>query len=98
MKPLIFLGDEAGAAGFRLAGLAVRVPAAGHEAEAFAEALAEAGMLIVGAACAARLPAAAVTAALDAGEPAVLVLPGRAGALPAGDPALAVRQLLGVSR
>lgn len=97
MKPLLFLGDEATAAGFRLAGLSVRVVAAGDEAEAFALARAEAGLLMIDAACAARLPAATLLAALEAGQPPLLVLPGGAGQLPAGDPADAVRRLLGVA-
>ncbi|MFC5302778.1 hypothetical protein [Azospira restricta] len=96
MKPLLYLGDEVSAAGFRLAGVAVRVAAAGGEAAAFAAARAEAGLLLVGADCAARLPAGVLAAAIAAGEPPLVVLPARPGEPPAGDPAADVRRLLGL--
>lgn len=97
MKTPIFLGDEATAAAFRLAGLRVRVVAAGDEAAAFAQARVEAALLLLSADYAGRLPAATLRAALEAGQPPLLVLPGRAGELPAGDPADAVRRLLGLA-
>lgn len=97
MKPIVFLGDEAMAAGFRLAGLTVRTVDTGHDEAAFAAARAEASLLLVGAACAARLPAATLLAALEAGQPPILILPERAGELPVGDPAPAVRRLLGLA-
>lgn len=96
MKPIVFLGGEANGAGFHLAGLTVRGAESGSEAEAFAHALAEASLLLVDAHWAARLPAATLAAALEAGQPPLLVLPVRAGAAPAGDPAAAVRRLLGL--
>lgn len=97
MKEIIFLGDEATAAGFRLAGLSVRPVPPGGEPQAFAQALAEAALLLVGAGCAARLPAPLLQAALAAGQPPLLVLPERLGDLPADDPAAAVRRLLGMT-
>lgn len=97
MKAIVFLGDEANAAGFRLAGLTVRPVEPGQEEEAFVRALAEAALLIVGARCAARLPAALLLAALEAGQPPLLVLSERIGELPAGHPAAAVRRLLGMA-
>jgi vacuolar-type H+-ATPase subunit F/Vma7 len=97
MKSLLFLGDEATAVGFRLAGLSVRVVEAGGEAAAFAQARSEAALLLLGAECAARLPAATLLAALEAGQPPLLVLPAASGELPAGDPAAAVRRLLGLA-
>lgn len=97
MKEIIFIGDEATAAGFRLAGLTVVAVEAGGEQEAFARALAEAAVLLVGASCAARLPAPLLLAALVAGQPPLLVLPERCGELPADNPAAAVRRLLGMS-
>lgn len=96
MKALIFLGDEAHAAGFRLAGLEVRIAPPGREQEALACALAEAEVLIVGTACAAALPAAALATAQAAGRPPLLVLPAEPGAEPLGDPAATVRRLLGL--
>jgi len=97
MKPVVFLGDEARGAGFRLAGLNVRAAEPGRDAEAFERARAEAALLLVDARCAARLPPATLRAALEAAQPPLLILPERAGALPAGDPADAVRRLLGLS-
>lgn len=97
MKAIVFLGDEAHAAACRLAGLTVRVPEPGREAEAFAGARAEAAVLLVGARCAARLPPGTLAAAAGAGQPPVLVLPERSGELPPGDPASAVRRLLGLA-
>lgn len=96
MKPVVFLGDETSAAGFRLAGLTVRAVDAGREEEGFARARAEAAVLLVDARCAARLPAVMLLAALEAGQPPLLILPDRVGDLPAGDPAPAVRRLLGL--
>ena len=97
MKPIVFLGDEATAAGFRLAGAAVRLAEPGREEEAFEQARADAALLIVGARCAARLPQQALAAALAAGEPPLLVLPSSAGELSRGDPAELVRRLLGLA-
>lgn len=97
MKEIVFLGYEAHAAAFRLAGLTSRVPDPGHETEAFAGARAEAAVVLVGARFAARLPPGTLSAALDAGQPPVLVLPERSGELPPGDPASAVRRLLGLA-
>lgn len=98
MKAIVFLGDEAWAAGFRLAGLTTPAVEAGREVEAFVRARAEAALLLVDAPFAARLGADTLQAALDAGRPPLLVLPGRVGGLPAGDPAPAVRRLLGLEQ
>lgn len=97
MNAIVFLGDEAHGAGFRLAGLTVRAVVPGREAEAFADARAEAAVLLVDARCAAHLPRGVLSAALEAGQPPVLVLPERVGELPPGDPAPAVRRLLGLA-
>ncbi|MBI2305861.1 MAG: Vacuolar H+transporting two-sector ATPase F subunit [Rhodocyclales bacterium] len=96
MKPVLYLGDEVSAAGFRLAGVSVRIVAAGSEAAAFAAARGEAALLLLGAACAARLPPAVLQAALHDGQPPLLVVPERPGDLPPGDPAADVRRLLGL--
>lgn len=96
MKAVVFLGDEAWAAGFRLAGVTVPALEAGREEETFARARGEAALLLLDASFAAQLGAETLLAALDAGRPPVLVLPGRPGELPAGDPAPAVRRLLGL--
>lgn len=97
MKTPIFLGDEATATAFRLAGLRVRVVATGDEAAAFALARGEAALLLLDADYAARLPTATLRAALESGQPPLLVLPAAAGEPPAGDPAATVRRLLGLA-
>lgn len=84
-----FVGDEATAAGYRLAGARVRVPAAGEEAAALAEARAEAPLVLITAACAARVDAAMLRSALAALAPLVVVVAdARNGAAP---PDLAAR-------
>lgn len=88
MNSIIYLGSEAEAAGFRLAGIEARAVAAGSEAAEFARALDEATLLLVGARCAARLPPARLAAARAAPQPLVLVLDDT-------DVAEPVRRLLG---
>lgn len=91
MKPVLYLGDEAEAAGFRLAGVEARAVAPGREAEEFALACDEASVLLLGGRCAARLPPARLAQARVAVQPLVLVLDG-------ADPAEPVRRLLGGAR
>jgi len=93
MAAIVFVGGEVEAAGFRLAGVAARVPRPGDEAAAFEQACREGTVVLVGAACAAALPRGALEAALAAPSPLVMVLPDGA-ARP--DPAARVRRLLGV--
>ena len=44
---IVYLGDELSAAGFRLAGVDVRVPAAGAERECLAAAMREASVVLL---------------------------------------------------
>ncbi len=90
MSSIIYLGSEAEAAGFRLAGIEARAVAAGSEAAEFARALTEATLLLIDGRCAARLPAARLADARAAAQPLVLVLDG-------ADSADAVRRLLGAA-
>jgi vacuolar-type H+-ATPase subunit F/Vma7 len=75
MPTPIFLGDEITAAGYRLAGVHTRVPAAGEESAALADARASAQLVIVGAGLAARIEAGAMERALTAATPLVVVVP-----------------------
>lgn len=75
MAAPIFLGDEVSAAGFRLAGARVRVPAPGEEASLLEAARSEAELVLLSAECAARLPASLLRRALAATMPLVLVVP-----------------------
>lgn len=88
MGAIIYLGSEAEAAGFRLAGIEARAVAAGSEAAEFARALDEAALLLLGARCAARLPPARLADACAAAKPLLMVLDDADGAEP-------VRRLLG---
>ena len=88
MSQIIYLGSEAEAAGFRLAGIDARAVAAGSEAAEFARALDEATLLLVGGRCAARLPAVRLANARAAAQPLLMVLDDTDGAE-------AVRRLLG---
>lgn len=94
MKTIVYLGDEANAAGFRLAGIDARVATAGAEATEFATAFAEAAVLLLGDRCAAKVPPATLAAARLAAQPLVLVLDdGERSA--AADLVAPVRRLLG---
>lgn len=89
MNRLIYLGDEASAAGFRLAGVDARAVTPGQEAAEFLQACSEASVLLLGERCAARLPTKTLNAALAATQPLLLVLDDR-------DLAEPIRRLLGV--
>ena len=91
-----YLGDEVTAAGFRLAGFAVRVPATGDETPAFASARAEAPLILVSAAVAARIAAPALRAAQAALTPLVLVVPDLGATTPMPDIASRLRSQLGL--
>jgi vacuolar-type H+-ATPase subunit F/Vma7 len=94
MKTIVYLGDEANAAGFRLAGVDARFATAGSEAAAFATAYAEAAVLLLGSRCAAKIPVATLAAARLAAQPLLLVLDDGDGAAGA-DVIEPVRRLLG---
>jgi vacuolar-type H+-ATPase subunit F/Vma7 len=96
MSAPVFVGGELDAAGFRLCGVATIVPAEGGEAAALAEALARSELVLLGAGCAARIPAQELDAALAAPAPLLLVVPeAGAGAQPP-DLARLVRAQLGL--
>ena len=92
MEAPIFLGDEVSAAGYRLAGARVRVPAPGEEAACLQWARHEADLVLISAECAARIPAVLMREALAAPLPLVLVVPDVLGR--AQPPDLAARLLV----
>jgi vacuolar-type H+-ATPase subunit F/Vma7 len=96
MAAPVYLGDEASAAGFRLAGLQVRVPQRGGETAALSSVRAAAPMVLVSATVAARVGAGELRAALAALTPLVLIVPDIDGGTPVPDPALRLRKLLGL--
>jgi vacuolar-type H+-ATPase subunit F/Vma7 len=96
MRAPIFIGDEVTAAGYRLAGAQVSVPAEGGAAAAFDEARALSPLVLVSAAVAARIDAARLRAALFALQPLVLIVPDAQGEVPLPDLAARLRGQLGM--
>ncbi len=92
----VFIGDEASAAGYRLAGLEVRVPRDEELRAALRQACDEAPLVLISAALAQRLPAAELDACLAGVTPPVVIVPEvRAGAT-VPDLATRLRAQLGV--
>ncbi len=96
MAAPVYIGDEVTAAGFRLAGLDVRVPERGDEADSLSAARAGAPLVLVSATVAARIAADELRAALAALTPLVLVVPDLDRATPLPDLALRLRKQLGL--
>jgi vacuolar-type H+-ATPase subunit F/Vma7 len=96
MAAPVFIGDELAAAGFRLAGVGVRVPAAGLETAALAEARRTAPLVLVCAAVAARIDELALRAALVAVAPLVVIVPDAQGTVAVPDLAARLRAQLGL--
>jgi len=96
MTAPVYLGDEVSAAGYRLAGASVRTPAAGDETAALAEACAQAPLVLLSAAVAARVAEDRLRRALAALTPLVLIVPDRAGEVPLPDLAARLREQLGL--
>jgi vacuolar-type H+-ATPase subunit F/Vma7 len=97
MARAVYVGDEVSAAGWRLAGVATRGPGAGQEAGALDAAMAEAPLVLVSAAVAARIDAARLEAALAGLQPLVLVVPDPQGRTPLPDLAARLRAQLGIA-
>jgi vacuolar-type H+-ATPase subunit F/Vma7 len=93
---VVFLGDEASAAGYRLAGVDARAVARGEEAVALADARAAAPLVLVATSVAARIPSPIMRAACAAIAPLVAIVPdlGGDGSLP--DLASRLRRQLGL--
>jgi vacuolar-type H+-ATPase subunit F/Vma7 len=91
-----YLGDEISAVGFRLAGVATRVPAAGVETAALVAACAEARLVLVSAAVVARIDEAALSRALAAFSPLTMLVPDVTGEVVLPDIASRLRRQLGL--
>jgi len=96
MAAPVYLGDEVSAAGFRLAGVRVRVPPRGDETAALSSARADAPLVLVAATVAARVAEGELRAALAALAPLVLIVPDVDGGTPVPDLALRLRRQLGL--
>jgi vacuolar-type H+-ATPase subunit F/Vma7 len=92
----IFLGDEASAAAYRLAGVEARTAPPGEEAASLSAARGSAVLVLVAASVAARLPAPLLRAACAGVAPLVVVVPdlGGDGRLP--DLSARLRRQLGL--
>lgn len=95
MHPTVYLGDEVTAAGYRLAGVQVRIPARDETQAAFDEACAAAPVVLVSAAIATHIDAARLRAALAALQPLVLIVPDAQGSVARPDLAARLRGQLG---
>jgi len=92
-----YIGDEATAAGYRLAGAESRVPAPAETPAVFRRAIADgADLILLSAACAADLDPEELRAALVAEQPLLAVVPDVYGVHPAPDVAREVRLALGI--
>jgi vacuolar-type H+-ATPase subunit F/Vma7 len=96
MASFVFIGDEAAAAGWRLAGATPRVCPPGAESEALAAALDEAVLVLLAAEVAARIPEAQLRAALRRVTPVTVVVPDLREAVPYPDMAERMRRQLGI--
>jgi vacuolar-type H+-ATPase subunit F/Vma7 len=96
MAAAVYIGDEISAAGWRLAGVRIRVPEPGDEAAALSGARAESPLVLLSAATAVHIDAAMLAAACSALEPLVVVLPDPQGEVTLPDLAGRLRTQLGL--
>lgn len=97
MTRIYYIGDEATAAGYRLAGALTRVPDRAEAGEAFHRALADgASMVLLSAELADALDPQELSAALLAEQPLVAVVQDVYGLHPSPDMAREVRLALGI--
>lgn len=94
---VVFLGNEAGAAAFRLAGVDARIAVDGEEGAGLAQARDGADLVIVEASLAARMPAHQWRVALVDAPPLVAVIPDLAGTVCIPDLAARMRRQLGLA-
>jgi vacuolar-type H+-ATPase subunit F/Vma7 len=96
MSTPVFVGDEVSAAGFRLAGLRVRVPNDDDLIATIEWACGRAPLVLIGAETAQRLSAAELDEYLSRLSPPVVIVPDVRGAAAPPDIAKRLRQQLGM--
>jgi vacuolar-type H+-ATPase subunit F/Vma7 len=96
MPAPVYIGDEVSAAGYRLAGARVEVPEPGGEGAALAAARAQAPLVLISAAVAARIAERELRAALAALAPLTLIVPDLRGEAAVPDVAARLRHQLGL--
>lgn len=94
--PVVFIGPELAAAGYRLAGAEVIVPAPGDETAALAQARQRAWLVLVCASLQPRIDAEAWQQAVGALAPLVTAVPDVQGLAPLPDLAERLRSQLGL--
>lgn len=98
MASIVFIGDELTAAGFRLAGVETLVPQPGAVGDALSDARSRAGLVVITADCAGRLPSGELENVLLAEAPIVAVVPDILAHTPPPDLAGRLRAVLGIDR
>jgi len=96
MGHAVFIGDELSAAGYRLTGIETQVPQADAAAEALRGARKDAGLVIMTAELARRVPVHEIEAALIAEVPAFAIVPDVRMSAPMPDLAQRLRRTLGI--
>lgn len=94
--PLVFVGNEVRAAGYRLGGFVTVTPERDHEARAVEQAMKVASVVVIDADVAERLPPARLDTWLASGAPPIVIAPHADGTSSGADPAERVRVQLGL--
>ena len=97
MTVCAFIGDELSAAGFRLAGVDVHVPAARQAADLFRRLLGESQLILITAEVADWLPEDLLARALRVGRPLILTIPDVRGQVQPPDLSSLLRRQLGMA-
>ena len=96
MTTPIYIGDEVSAAGCRLAGLRIRVPAAGEYQQTLERAMSEGPLILVSTTVAEKIPPRLLDGYLSRISPAVVVVPDVHSKTPMLDLSTRLRRQLGV--
>lgn len=96
MSSPCYIGDEASAAGFRLAGARVFVPRRGEEVAALTAALGDASLVVISAGLAARIPGDILASVQAALAPLTLIVPDLNEIVPLPDLSARLRRELGL--
>jgi vacuolar-type H+-ATPase subunit F/Vma7 len=96
MEPIVVIGDELTCAGFRLAGVATRTPAAGEAGAVLAQALGEAKLVVLTQALADAVERGLLRRAPAREQPLLVAIPGIAAPDSPSDLSHRMRALLGI--
>ena len=91
-----YLGDEVGAAGWRLAGARIRTPAPGEARAALAEACVQAQIVLLSSRLAAAIGERSLQRVMSAMSPLVVIVPDPEGDVPVPDLAARLHAQLGL--